>query len=116
VHVLDSSLLHLEIPTSLQWSPGQHYFFRFLLGEGDLHRFSSHPFTVASVAEAGKIELIVKVRHGITLRLAELDSVPVLLDGPYGGLQGRAEAYDHVLLIAGGSGESSLLTAHSVMS
>ncbi|ORY91650.1 hypothetical protein BCR35DRAFT_298899 [Leucosporidium creatinivorum] len=110
VHVLDSSLLRLDIPTSLKWSPGQHYFFRFLLGEGDLHRFTSHPFTVASVPEDGKIELIVKVRDGITLRLAELESVPVVLDGPYGGLQGKMEAFAHVLLMAGGSGGSFILS------
>ncbi|ORY91592.1 ferric reductase like transmembrane component-domain-containing protein [Leucosporidium creatinivorum] len=110
IHVLDPSLLRLEIPTSLQWSPGQHYFFRFLLGEGDLHRFSSHPFTVASVPEDGKMELIVKVRDGITRRLAVEEEVRVLLDGPYGGLQGNLEAFDHVLLVAGGSGGSFILS------
>lgn len=50
------------------------------------------------------MELIVKIREGITRRLAMEEEVRVLLDGPYGGMQGKAKSFDHVLLLAGGSG------------
>ena len=32
------------------------------------------------------------------------DTIPVLLDGPYGGLEGDLSIYEYVLLIAGGTG------------
>lgn len=107
-------------PFRISWTPGQHIFIRFpSLG---LHGLTSHPFTICSlppshstnkIAKVEDAELIfyVKPKGGITARLAALASktpnvtVPILLDGPYGGLTIKTFAkYDRVLLIAGGAG------------
>ena len=96
-------LIHVEIPSRRNWKAGQHYFFRFCTG--DRHFFSSHPFTVASVPEDGRIELFIKAREGMTKALMhESTPVRVLLDGPYGGPAADLAFFDGVLLIAGGSG------------
>jgi ferric-chelate reductase len=112
VEELEPGMLRVTIPTSLKWRPGQHYFFRFFVGA---HAMSSHPFTVASIpsAQDSEIELFIKVGGGITGRLAAASSGKALtskvwLDGPYGGVEGRMECYEHVLLAAGGSGAFAL--------
>ncbi|KAJ8472912.1 hypothetical protein ONZ51_g8200 [Trametes cubensis] len=112
---LPGDAVKVVIPSKLKWGPGQHFFVRFLdLG---IHAATSHPFTVAtlpgeSAAKDGvsAMELYVKVHGGITKRLAALcqdgglRSSRVLLDGPYGGVEGNLKVYDRVLLLAGGSG------------
>ncbi|KAI0645443.1 ferric reductase NAD binding domain-containing protein [Trametes meyenii] len=113
---LPENMVKITIPTKLSWRPGQHFLIRFLdLG---IHAASSHPFTVATLPARGaeakdggrKIEVYARVHGGITSRLAALcesgglRSSRVLLDGPYGGVQGNLKAYDRVLLLAGGSG------------
>lgn len=108
-HMIDEDVLQVRIPTTLKWSPGQHYFFRFYLG--GLTSLSSHPFTVCSIPEQGEVEILVRVHKGITARLATLSqgkgwAGSVLLDGPYGGVPVNLGVYDHILLMAGGSGES----------
>lgn len=61
----------------------------------------------------GKSELIFYIRHqrGLTARLYQFAlkspgaSIPVLVDGPYGGINLQSYAHsDHLLVIAGGSG------------
>lgn len=109
--------LKVTIPIDTTWQPSQHVFLRFIhLG---LHALTAHPFTIASVpttrSSGGKSKLVfyVQPRGGLTGRLAtaalqhpEL-SVPVLLDGPYGGVKGKPlHSYDHSLIIACGSGAS----------
>ncbi|KAI0675049.1 ferric reductase NAD binding domain-containing protein [Trametes maxima] len=113
---LPENMVKITIPTKLSWRPGQHFFIRFLdLG---IHAASSHPFTVATLPAGGaeakdgrrEIEVYARVHGGITRRLAalcdsgRLRSSRVLLDGPYGGVEGDLKAYDRVLLLAGGSG------------
>ncbi|KAL9095190.1 MAG: hypothetical protein Q9165_002446 [Trypethelium subeluteriae] len=78
--------------------------------------FSSHPFTICSLPSSRleqKSELIFYIRHqrGLTQKLYEYAlkqpdaSVPVLIDGPYGGInmQKYTEAA-RLLVVAGGSG------------
>ncbi|RDB18550.1 Ferric/cupric reductase transmembrane component 7 [Hypsizygus marmoreus] len=105
----DPRMVHVRIPTTtLKWQPGQHYFVRFL--DMGVHAFTSHPFTVASLPESGALELCVRVREGMTARLAAFagngKGSRVLLDGPYGSVHGSLWVYDRVLLLAGGSGAS----------
>lgn len=109
--------LKVTIPIDTTWHPSQHVFLRFIhLG---LHALTAHPFTITSVPIAingsGKSKLVfyVQPRSGLTGRLAAAAlqqpglSVPVLLDGPYGGVKGRPlYTYDHSLIIACGSGAS----------
>ena len=97
------------------WTPGQHVFIRFLtLG---LHSFTAHPFSIcslpASPRENRPSELVfyIRPRGGFTSRLANIAgkqpniSLPVLLDGPYGGVNALTlTKFDMALVIAGGSG------------
>ncbi len=93
-------------------------FLRFLtLG---MHAFTAHPFTICSlsavrsdnVKAGGKLlTFYVRSRGGITGRLAKAAAkqpgltVPVLLDGPYGGIHTRPlNSYDRALVIGCGIG------------
>jgi ferric-chelate reductase len=106
---------HTKAALRMSWQPGQHVFVRFMtLG---LHAFTKHPFTICSLppsrsnGEPCELVLYVQPASGFTARLAALAqrspgvSVPILLDGPYGGLNIKSLAqFDRALLIAGGSG------------
>ncbi|KAK7449795.1 hypothetical protein VKT23_013271 [Stygiomarasmius scandens] len=108
--------LVVQTPPRTKWTPGQHVFIRFL--SLNIHNFSSHPFTIASIPkEGGQMELIFAVKGGITKKLAGLardkpsKTVRLLVDGPYGGIPGKSLAeYDHVYLLAGGSGVTFTLS------
>lgn len=87
-------------------------YLRFLTSLG-LNALSSHPFSICTLpsAENGEMVFFVRPRGGITKRLATLASkspdrtLPVLLDGPYGGFSSRwSEGFDKTIIIAGGSG------------
>lgn len=100
------------------WAPGQHVFVRFALSP--LHAATTHPFTIANVrGEKAELELVMRVRDGITRALAEKrgKTVRVWVDGPYGhaGLARELQRYDRVLFLAGGSGESSSTSSHRLM-
>ncbi|KAI1086754.1 putative FRE ferric reductase-like transmembrane component [Rostrohypoxylon terebratum] len=107
--------LKVTIPIDTAWRPGQHMFLRFV--HMGLHAFTAHPFTICSLpatrdgAGNSKLVFYVNPRGGLTGRLAQSAvkqpgfSVPVLLDGPYGGVQGRPlHTYDHNLIVACGAG------------
>ena len=110
---LPENMVKITIPTKVSWKPGQHFFVRFLdLG---VHAATSHPFTVASLSDTksggkGVVEMYARVHGGITARLGAIarngtvKASRVLLDGPYGGVEGNLKAYDRVLLLGGGSG------------
>lgn len=115
VTVLNNDFMRIEIPSiNMQWRPGQHCFLR-LMSFG-LQPFSSHPFTICSLpAKNGKdkSELIFYIRHaqGLTHKLFECAkdhpnvAIPVLIDGPYGGIAlRRFNEADRLLVISGGSG------------
>lgn len=111
-----SSMLKITVATAAGWRPGQHVYLRFLT-QG-VHALTAHPFTICSLQEGplredGRSEMVfyVRVRGGLTKRLGRLAektpgvSVPVLLDGPYGGVQGRwFGGFDHHVVIGGGAG------------
>ncbi len=107
--------VRVSIPVDFSWTPGQHVFIRFLtLG---LHSLTAHPFSICSLPALlqynGPSELVfyIRPRGGFTSRLAKIASkqpnvsLPVLLDGPYGGLNATTlTKFDKALIIAGGSG------------
>ncbi|KAL6702816.1 hypothetical protein ACN47E_000902 [Coniothyrium glycines] len=111
----DNGYTRVTILANLHWTPGQHCFLRFT-SFGILHAISAHPFTICSSPtenEKGQVELIFYIRcqRGFTKALHQhaLDhpgiAVPVLVDGPYGGVQlSRLHSAQHQLVIAGGSG------------
>lgn len=112
--------LRVDVPVGpfTLWRPGQHMFLRFVtLG---FHAFTAHPFTICSLPDADKLvgepqsvmTFYVKPHGGFTGRLAAAAAtkggsitVPVLLEGSYGGVQGRPlTEYDRALVVACGSG------------
>lgn len=115
VTVEDGGFTQISIPANFTWIPGQHCFLRFT-GFGFFQALSAHPFTICSLPSTRmdeKRKLIFYIRHqrGFTARLHRfalehpVASMPVLVDGPYGGINLQAYAHsDHLLVIAGGSG------------
>lgn len=114
----DDGMIEINFPTKLVWKPGQHVFVRFLaLG---LNGLTSHPLTICSLPDEtgknSKMAFYLRPKQGFTGRLASLapgssrSSMPVLFEGPYGGLGPRAlTGFDRILLVAGGSGGSFIL-------
>ena len=108
-------MLRITIDTTAEWTPGQHIYLRFLT-QG-VHALTAHPFTICSLPgtlhDGGLNQMVfyIKPRGGLTARLAKLAdknpgvAVPVLLDGPYGGVQSRWFAgFGHTIVIGGGAG------------
>ncbi|KAH0606914.1 uncharacterized protein H6S33_002902 [Morchella sextelata] len=103
----------VTIPTRMKWRAGQHIFLRM----PGISFYDNHPFTVSSVMsdEAGgdgynDLVLVFKPHQGFTRKAFNISrSMPdatftAYLDGPYGGLSRKLEAFETVLMIAGGSG------------
>ncbi|KAF2499439.1 hypothetical protein BU16DRAFT_271123 [Lophium mytilinum] len=99
----------------ISWSPGQHVF----LSCHSIVPLQSHPFTVASIPEDGKMEFLVKAEKGGTKRFfkhaEKLSGLPsaspnakpkvksVAIEGPYGCLRPLRQ-FDSVVLLAGSTG------------
>lgn len=107
--------IRITVDTDAKWNPGQHIFLRFLT-QG-VHALTAHPFTICSLdrrdggGDGAQMVFHIRARGGLTKRLAALAdkdpgvSVPVLLDGPYGGVKGRYfDGFDHAVVIGGGAG------------
>lgn len=109
--------MRITVPARTTWQPSQHMFLRFVALQA--HALTSHPFTVCSVPaaaspltdEKSNLVFYVQARKGVTGRLAKLAAarggytVPVLLDGPYGGIKGKPlSSYDDNLIITCGAG------------
>lgn len=115
ISVEDNGFTRITIPANFHWTQGQHCFLRFT-SFGILPALSSHPFTICSSPPRSRdeaSELVFYIRHqgGFTAKLyqqALLESdatVPVIVDGPYGGVNSsRLWDADRLLVIAGGSG------------
>lgn len=103
----------------MKWKPGQHCFLRFT--SFGFQAFSSHPFTICSLPSTRpkeKSELVFYIRHqrGLTEKLYNHAlkqpgaSVPVHVDGPYGGINMQKYTQgDRLLVVAGGSGAGWIL-------
>ncbi|ETN44396.1 uncharacterized protein HMPREF1541_10576 [Cyphellophora europaea CBS 101466] len=119
IFVEDNGFTRITIPANFHWVPGQHCFLRFR-GFG-LHALTSHPFTICSLPassphEKSTITFYIRHRGGFTARLYNQAmkhpgmAVPVLVDGPYGGIDPlKCHNSDRLLVIAGGSGAGWIL-------
>lgn len=100
----------------INWSVGQH----ILLSCHTIAPFQSHPFTIASIPQDGKLEFLVKSKTGGTKRIFKHAQkhqglpltnanprasyrAPVVIEGPYGNTPPLRQ-FDSILLIAGSSG------------
>lgn len=115
----ENDFTRITIPATFDWSPGQHCFLRFR-GFG-LQTLTSHPFTICSLPsdsadEPSSLTFYIRHRRGLTAHLHDRAleqpgvTAPVLVDGPYGGIDvHKYFGSDRLLVIAGGSGAGWIL-------
>jgi NAD(P)H-flavin reductase len=117
--VEDNGFTRITIPVDFDWVPGQHCFLRF--PSFGFHALTSHPFTMCSLPSISADKqsyavFYIRHRRGLTSRLHDTASkspnvsIPVLVDGPYGGITpARYTGSDRILVVAGGSGAGWML-------
>lgn len=113
---LDESHTRVTIPNPpVTWKAGQHMF----LACHPLAPLTSHPFTIASLPEDGKMEFVVRAKKGATRRFFKYaeqtyPSLPspsskkkigrgVIVDGPYARIRPLRQ-FDSVVFVAGSTG------------
>ncbi|KAL8661097.1 MAG: hypothetical protein Q9202_005911 [Teloschistes flavicans] len=123
VTILPENAVKVTIPTQVKWRPGQYVYLRM----PGISIFENHPFTIASLcsedfpSEYGEQyrDMIVVFRPfgGFTRKVlnAAIDNGPMhtyraFLDGPYGGMQRELASFDTVILFAGGSGITAIVS------
>jgi len=109
----DTTKITLRNPP-ISWQPGQHVF----VSCHSVLPLQSHPFTISSIPEDGKMEFIVKAEKGGTKRFFQhaekLHNLPtssnrsveiraVAIEGPYGRIRPLRQ-FDSVVLFAGSTG------------
>lgn len=107
----------------MKWRPGQYVYLRM----PGISIFENHPFTIASLcsndfpSEYGEqyrdMTLVFRPFSGFTRKVLNaaiengLDhTYRAFIDGPYGGMQREPAAFDTVILLAGGSGITAIVS------
>lgn len=123
VTIMPENAIKITVPTQIKWRPGQYVYLRM----PGISVFENHPFTIASLcsddfpSEYGEgyrdMVLVFRPFGGFTKKVlrSAIERGPwhtyrAFVDGPYGGMQRRIEAFDHVVLIAGGSGITAIVS------
>lgn len=123
VTILPENAVKITIPTQVKWRPGQYVYLRM----PGISVFENHPFTIASLcsddfpSECGEeyrdMTLVFRPFGGFTRKVLNtaLEKGPrstyrAFLDGPYGGMQRDLASFDTVVLLAGGSGITAIVS------
>ena len=123
INILTENAIKITIPTQMRWKPGQYVYLRM----PGISLFENHPFTISSLcsedfpSEYGEdyrdCVLVFRPYGGFTRKVLEtaIEKGPfhtyrAFLDGPYGGMRRELAAFDTCILIAGGSGITSLMS------
>ena len=123
VTLLPESAIKVTIPTQVKWRPGQYIYLRM----PGVSVFENHPFTIASLCsddfpsaygeQYRDMVLVFRPFGGFTKKVLEsaLEHGPwhtyrAFLDGPYGGMRRSMDSFDHVVMIAGGSGITAVVS------
>ncbi|KAF2430390.1 metalloreductase-like protein transmembrane component [Tothia fuscella] len=123
ITVLPENAVKITIPTQVRWKPGQYVYIRM----PGISMFENHPFTIASLcsedfpSEYGENyrDMIIVFRPfgGFTRKVFDTgiergpwQTYRAFIDGPYGGMRRRLESFDKVVLIAGGSGITAIVS------
>ncbi|KAH6710962.1 ferric reductase like transmembrane component-domain-containing protein [Leptodontidium sp. MPI-SDFR-AT-0119] len=123
VTLMAENAIKVTIPTQMTWRPGQYVYLRM----PGISVFENHPFTISSLcsedfpSEYGDLyrdcTLVFRPFGGFTRRVLEtaIEKGPfktyrAYLEGPYGGMQRELAAFDTVILFAGGSGITAIVS------
>jgi len=123
ITLLPENAVKVTIPTRVKWRPGQYVYLRM----PGISVFENHPFTIASLcsddfpSEYGEqyrdMILVFRPFSGFTRKCVtaaedngEWHTYRAFIDGPYGGMQRELAAFDTVILFAGGSGITAIVS------
>jgi predicted ferric reductase len=123
VTLMPENAAKITIPSQMNWKPGQYVYLRM----PGVAIFDNHPFTIASLCsedlpsdygpEYRDMVLVFRPYGGFTRTLVDkaLEKGPyhtyrAFVDGPYGGMKRKLHSFDKVILIAGGSGITALVS------
>lgn len=123
IQIMAENTVKITIPTQVKWVPGQYFYLRM----PGISLLENHPFTVTSLcsedfpSEYGEqyrdAVMVFRPYGGFTKKVLEtaIEKGPfhtyrAFLDGPYGGMRRDLAAFDTCILIAGGSGITSLMS------
>jgi predicted ferric reductase len=123
VTLMAENAIKVTIPTQMSWKPGQYVYLRM----PGISIFENHPFTISSLcsedfpSEYGDLYrdciLVFRPFGGFTRRVLEtaIEKGPfktyrAYLEGPYGGMQRELAAFETVILFAGGSGITAIVS------
>ncbi|POR34213.1 Ferric/cupric reductase transmembrane component 7 [Tolypocladium paradoxum] len=123
ITLMSENAIKVTIPTQMRWKPGQYVYLRM----PGISLLENHPFTISSLcsedfpSEYGDkyrdCVLVFKPYRGFTKRVLDtaiakgpFHTYRAFLDGPYGGMRRDLAAFDTCILIAGGSGITSLMS------
>ncbi|KAG5929244.1 hypothetical protein E4U53_002483 [Claviceps sorghi] len=123
VTLMSENAIKITIPTQMRWKPGQYVYLRM----PGISLLDNHPFTISSLcsedfpSEYGDkyrdCVLVFKPFRGFTRKVLDtaiakgpFHTYRAFLDGPYGGMRRDLAAFDTCILVAGGSGITSLMS------
>ncbi|KZZ96083.1 ferric reductase transmembrane component 7 [Moelleriella libera RCEF 2490] len=123
ITLMPGNAIKITIPTQMRWKPGQYVYLRM----PGISILDNHPFTISSLcsedfpSEYGEIYrdcvLVFKPFRGFTRKVLDIaiakgpfHTYRAFLEGPYGGMRRDLAAFDACILIAGGSGITSLVS------
>lgn len=123
VTVLPENAVKVTIPTQVKWKPGQYVYLRM----PGISVFENHPFTIASLcsddfpSDYGEqyrdMTLVFRPFRGFTKKVLDsaMERGPrstyrAFVDGPYGGMQRDMASFETVVLFAGGSGITAIVS------
>jgi len=123
VTIMPENAIKITIPTQMKWRCGQYVYLRM----PGISVFENHPFTIASLCsddfpsaygeEYRDMVLVFRPFAGFTKKVlnSAIEHGPwhtyrAFLDGPYGGMTRSMDSFDHIVLFAGGSGITALVS------
>ena len=121
--ILPENAVKVTIPTQKKWTPGQYVYLRM----PGISVFETHPFTIASLcsddfpSEYGEqyrdMTLVFRPFGGFTRKTLESaiakgpeHTYRAFIEGPYGGVRRDLASFDTIVLFAGGSGITAIVS------